>query len=56
MTPSFTSQPMSLDTAAVGVAAALELRDTLRGKRAGVIPSGGNLDTAILWRIVNSQL
>jgi len=41
---------------AVGVAAALKLRDRLRGKRVGVIFSGGNLDTAILRRILNNEL
>jgi len=41
---------------AVGLAAALKLRDQLRGKRVGVIFSGGNLDTAILRRILNNEL
>lgn len=41
---------------AVGVAAAMKLRDQLRGKRVGVIFSGGNLDTAVLRRILNGDL
>ena len=41
---------------AVGVAAALKLRDRLRGKRVGVIFSGGNLDTAVLRRILSNEL
>jgi threonine dehydratase len=41
---------------AVGVAAALKLRDRLRNKRVGVIFSGGNLDTAILRKILNHEL
>ncbi len=41
---------------AVGVAAALKLRDRLRSKRVGVIFSGGNIDTAILRRILNGEL
>ena len=41
---------------ALGVAAALKLRDSLRGQRVGVILSGGNLDTAVLRRILNREL
>jgi threonine dehydratase len=41
---------------AVGVAAALKLRDTLQGKRVGVIFSGGNIDTAVLRKILNNEL
>lgn len=41
---------------AVGVAAAMKLREQLRGKRVGVIFSGGNLDTATLRRILNGEL
>ncbi|HVH57744.1 MAG TPA: threonine/serine dehydratase [Vicinamibacterales bacterium] len=41
---------------AVGIAAALKLRETLRGKRVGVILSGGNLDTAVLRRVLNREL
>jgi threonine dehydratase len=41
---------------ALGVAAALKLRDELRGKRVGVIFSGGNLDTAVLRRILNGEM
>jgi threonine dehydratase len=41
---------------ALGVAAALKLRDELRGQRVGVIFSGGNLDTAVLRRILNREL
>lgn len=41
---------------ALGVAAALKLRDQLRGKRVGVIFSGANLDTDVLRRILNREL
>lgn len=41
---------------AIGVAAALKLRNQLRGKRVGVIFSGGNLDTAVLRRILNREI
>jgi threonine dehydratase len=41
---------------AVGVAAALKLRDRLRGQRVGVILSGGNLDSQALRRIVTGEL
>ena len=41
---------------ALGVAAALKLRDRLRGKRVGVILSGGNIDTTVLRRILNGEL
>lgn len=41
---------------AVGVAAALKLREQLKGKRVGVIFSGANLDTAVLRRILNHEL
>jgi len=41
---------------AVGVTAALALRERLRGKRVGVIFSGGNLDTSVLRRILNHEL
>jgi threonine dehydratase len=41
---------------AVGVAAALKLRDQLKGKRVGVIFSGGNLDTTVLRRILNHEI
>ncbi|MEX2154693.1 MAG: threonine/serine dehydratase [Gemmatimonadaceae bacterium] len=41
---------------ALGVAGALKLRDQLRGKRVGVIFSGGNIDTAVLRRILNREL
>jgi threonine dehydratase len=40
---------------ALGVAAAL-LRDQLRGKRVGVIFSGGNIDTTVLRRILNREI
>jgi threonine dehydratase len=40
---------------ALGVAAALELRQELRGQRVGVIFSGGNLDSAVLRRILNRE-
>jgi threonine dehydratase len=41
---------------ALGVAAALKLRDQLRGKRVGVVFSGGNIDTTVLRRILNAEL
>ena len=41
---------------ALGVAGALKLRERLRGKRVGVIFSGGNLDTSVLRRILNGEL
>ncbi|HJQ19720.1 MAG TPA: threonine/serine dehydratase [Gemmatimonadaceae bacterium] len=41
---------------AVGVAAALKLRAQLAGKRVGVIFSGGNLDTAVLRKILNHEM
>jgi threonine dehydratase len=41
---------------ALGIAAALRLRNELRGQRVGVIFSGGNLDTAVLRKILNREL
>lgn len=41
---------------ALGVAGALKLRERLRGKRVGVIFSGGNLDSSVLRRILNREL
>jgi threonine dehydratase len=41
---------------ALGVAAALKLRAELRAQRVGVIFSGGNLDTAVLRRILNGEI
>ena len=41
---------------ALGVAAALKLRDKLAGKRVGVIFSGANLDSAVLRRILNNEI
>jgi len=41
---------------ALGVAAALKLRDQLRGKRVGVIFSGGNIDTTVLRKILNNEM
>ena len=41
---------------ALGVAAAIKLKDQLRGKRVGVIFSGANIDTAVLRRILNKEL
>jgi threonine dehydratase len=41
---------------ALGVAGALKLRDQLRGKRVGIIFSGGNIDTTVLRRILNREL
>jgi threonine dehydratase len=41
---------------AAGFAGALKLRRELRGKRVGIIFSGGNLDTAVLRRILQNEL
>jgi threonine dehydratase len=41
---------------ALGLAAALNLRDRLKGKRVGLVFSGGNLDTTVLQRILNGEL
>lgn len=41
---------------ALGVAAALKLRDQLKGKRVGVIFSGGNIDTTVLRKILNNEM
>jgi threonine dehydratase len=41
---------------AMGVMAALKLRDRLAGKRVGVAFCGGNLDSAVLRRILNREM
>lgn len=41
---------------ALGVAAALKLRSQLEGKRVGVTFSGGNIDTAVLRKILNGEM
>ncbi len=41
---------------AMGVAAAIKLRDQLAGQRVGVIFCGGNMDSAVLRRILNREL
>ena len=41
---------------AVGMAAAVKLRDQLRGQRACVVFSGSNLDSGVLRRILNREL
>ena len=41
---------------ALGVAAAVKLRDQLQGQRVGVVFSGGNMDSAVLRRILNREL
>jgi threonine dehydratase len=41
---------------ALGVAASIKLRDQIKGKRVGVIFSGGNIDTTVLRRILNGEL
>jgi threonine dehydratase len=41
---------------ALGVAAALKLKDRLKGLRVGVVFSGGNLDTNVLQRILSREL
>lgn len=51
-----TTHNMVEGAGALGVAGSLKLRDRLRGKRVGVVFSGGNLDTAILRRIFNNEL
>jgi len=41
---------------AIGVAAAVKLADTLRGQTVGVVFCGGNMDSAVLRRILNREL
>jgi threonine dehydratase len=41
---------------ALGVAAALKLKDQLKGMRVGLVFSGGNLDTTVLQRILNGDV
>jgi threonine dehydratase len=41
---------------ALGVAAALKLKDQLKGMRVGLVFSGGNLDTIVLQRILNGDV
>lgn len=41
---------------AMGLAAAFKLRDRLAGQRVGIVFCGGNLDTAVLRRILNREL
>ena len=41
---------------AIGIAGAIKLKPELRGKRVGVVFSGGNLDTATLRRILAGEL
>jgi threonine dehydratase len=41
---------------ALGLAAALKLKDQLKGMRVGVVFSGANLDTNVLQRILNGDL
>ena len=41
---------------ALGLAAALKLRDQLRGMRVGLVFSGANLDTRVLRHILNGEL
>jgi threonine dehydratase len=41
---------------ALGFAAALKLKDQLKGMRVGLVFSGGNLDTKVLRRILNGEL
>jgi threonine dehydratase len=41
---------------AIGVAAALKLKDQLEGRRVGAVFSGGNLDTNVLRRILDHEL
>ncbi|MES2178388.1 MAG: threonine/serine dehydratase [Gemmatimonadota bacterium] len=41
---------------AMGVAAALKLREQLQGQRVGVVFCGGNMDSAVLRRILNREM
>ena len=41
---------------AMGVAAALKLKDRLAGRRVGVVFCGGNMDSGVLRRILNHEL
>jgi threonine dehydratase len=41
---------------AMGVAAAIKLKDQLAGKRVGVVFCGGNMDTGVLRRILNHEM
>ncbi len=41
---------------AMGVAAAMRLRDQLQGQRVGVVFCGANLDSGVLRRILNNEL
>ena len=41
---------------AIGVAAAMKLREQLTGQRVGVVFCGGNMDSAVLRRILNREL
>jgi threonine dehydratase len=41
---------------AIGFAALSKLRDQLAGKRVGIVFCGGNMDTAILRRILNGEM
>jgi threonine dehydratase len=41
---------------AMGVAAARKLAPELQGRRVGVIFCGGNMDSAVLRRILNGEL
>ena len=41
---------------AIGVAAAMKLRTQLAGQRVGVVFCGGNMDSAVLRRILNREL
>ena len=41
---------------AMGVAAARKLRDQLDGQRVGVVFCGGNMDSAVLRRILNREV
>jgi len=41
---------------AIGIAAAMKLREQLAGQRVGVVFCGGNMDSAVLRRILNREL
>ena len=41
---------------AIGVAAVMKMRDQLAGQRVGVVFCGGNMDSAVLRRILNREL
>lgn len=51
-----TTHNLAEGAGAAGLAGAIALRNTLAGRRVGVVLSGGNLDQATLRRIVNREI